>query len=113
MECNTKRMSGLNIRLNFFSFVYTFGFKSLTPFNKVRFPMENRKFVSAVNLLAAIFGHQRIRGFREKSDENTAIKNCVRPPPPLGGNKSQPLKVIPLFKLCPLKICYTRTLILK
>ena len=38
MEYNIYGKSGLNIRLNFFSFVYTFGFESLTPFDMVRFP---------------------------------------------------------------------------
>lgn len=33
-----------------------------------------------VNLLATIFGAQRIMGFREKGDWNTGIKNYVEPP---------------------------------
>ena len=29
---------------------------------------------------AEIFGDQRIKGFREKGEYNTGIKNCVQPP---------------------------------
>jgi len=36
--------------------------------------------VCVVNLLAAIFGHQEIKVFREKGGRNTGIKNCVQPP---------------------------------
>ena len=36
--------------------------------------------VCVVNLLAAIFGDQRIKEFREKGESNTGIKNCVQPP---------------------------------
>ena len=35
--------------------------------------------VWVANLLAAIFGDQRIKGFREKGEWNTRIKNCVQP----------------------------------
>ena len=31
-----------------------------------------------VNLLAAIFGNQRIKDFREKGERNIGIKNCVQ-----------------------------------
>ena len=31
------------------------------------------------DLLAAIFGDQRIEGFREKCEWNTGIKKCVQP----------------------------------
>ena len=33
-----------------------------------------------VNLLATIFGDQRINGFRGKGKSNIGIKNCVQPP---------------------------------
>ena len=36
--------------------------------------------VCVVNLLSAIFGDQRIKGFREKGEWNTGIKYCVQPP---------------------------------
>ena len=35
--------------------------------------------VWVANLLAAILGDQRIKGFREKGEWNTRIKNCVQP----------------------------------
>ena len=49
---NDKIIKLLNISLNFFSFVYTFGFKRLTSFDKVRF----REFRSAYHL-NGIFGN--------------------------------------------------------
>ena len=36
--------------------------------------------ICVVNLLSAIFGDQRIKGFREKGEWNTSIKHCVQPP---------------------------------
>jgi len=33
--------------------------------------------VCVVNLFAAIFGDEGIKGFREKGERNTGIKNCV------------------------------------
>ena len=36
--------------------------------------------VCVVDLLAAIFGDREIKGFREKGEWNTGIKNCVQPP---------------------------------
>ena len=36
--------------------------------------------VCEVNLCAAIFGDQTIKGFREKGKRNRDIKNCVQPP---------------------------------
>ena len=34
--------------------------------------------VCIVNWLAAIFGDQRIKGFKEKDEWNTGIKSCVQ-----------------------------------
>jgi len=36
--------------------------------------------VCVVNLIAAIFGDREIKGFREKGESNTGIKNCVQLP---------------------------------
>ena len=36
--------------------------------------------VCVVNLLSAIFGDQRINGFRENGEWNTGFKYCVQPP---------------------------------
>ena len=36
--------------------------------------------VCVVNLLAASFGDQEIKGFRENGERNKDIKNCVQPP---------------------------------
>ena len=35
--------------------------------------------VSSINLRVAMFGNQRIKGFREKGEWSTGIKNCVGP----------------------------------
>ena len=42
--------------------------------------LDYQKTKVCVNLLATIFGDQRIKGFREKGKRNIGIKNCVQPP---------------------------------
>ena len=45
--------------------------------------------VCVVNLLSAIFGDQRIKGFREKDEWTTGIKYCVQPLSAISSDKKQ------------------------
>ena len=61
-------------------------FKGLFIFNHVAMAMADtsayyqKTDLCVVNLLSAIFGDQRIKGFREKGEWSTGIKYCVQPP---------------------------------
>ena len=57
------------------------------------FTLSRKNEVWVVNLLAAIFGDQKIKSLGEKGELNTGmVRDCVRPPSALRNNRKWQFK---------------------